>query len=125
MQLSFTRSSIKNRFLEEIEEFKEFKFQQNLRLEVTKNDEVFKNKVFADPWIDSEKTEFFDINFNELLHVQHHQLLSRVERWIYEGSVCAIHSISKVPPCEGSSLFSIPYKTEKSSKNVDEYLKRT
>ena len=94
-------------------------------MEVTKNDEVFKNKVFADPWIDSEKTEFFDINFNELLHVQHNQLLSRVERWIYEGSVCAIHPISEVAPCEGSSLFSITYKTEKSSENVDEYLKRT
>ena len=40
-QLKLTRSSIKNKLFEISEEFREFKFQQNLRIEFTKNDEVF------------------------------------------------------------------------------------
>ena len=51
------------------EEFKYFKFQQNLRVEFTKTDEVFNNKIFADPWLESEKIEFNDINIDELLDV--------------------------------------------------------
>ena len=54
-----------------------------MRIEFTK---VFKNKIFTDPWIDSEKIEFNDISIDELLDAQNNQLLSRVERWTYEGS---------------------------------------
>ena len=63
---------------------KEFKFQQNLRIEFTKNDEFFQNKKFAGPWFDSEKTEFN--NIDKLLNIQHNQHSSRVERWTDEGS---------------------------------------
>ena len=49
-QLSLTRSSIKNKLFQITEEFKEFKFQQNLRIKLTKNDYIFQNKIFADPW---------------------------------------------------------------------------
>ena len=45
-------------------EFEELSFQQNLWIEFTKNDEVFKNKIFSDPWFDSEKIESNDINIH-------------------------------------------------------------
>ena len=48
-------------------EFREFNFEQNLRIEFTKNDKVFENKIFAGP-------------------CQRNQLSSSVERWTYEGS---------------------------------------
>ena len=41
-------------------------------MEFTKNDEVFKNKIIADPsWFDSKNIEFSDINIHELFHIQH------------------------------------------------------
>ena len=40
------RTSIKNKLFEITKEFKEFKFQQSLRIEFTKNDKVFENKIF-------------------------------------------------------------------------------
>ena len=52
-------------------EFKEFKFQQNLSTEFIKNDETFKNKIFADKIFDSEKLEFIDTNIDELIDIQH------------------------------------------------------
>ena len=55
-------------------EFKEIKFQQNIRIKFTKNDEVFKNKVFADQWFDSQEIELNLINIDELLDTQHNQL---------------------------------------------------
>ena len=64
---------------------KEFKFQQNLRIEFTKNDEFFQNKIFAGPWFDSEKTEFN--NIDKLLNIQHNQHSSRVERWKMKDQV--------------------------------------
>ena len=76
---------MKSKLFQTTKEFKEFKFQQNLRIEFTKNDKVFKNRIFADPWFDSEKIEFNDTNIDELLDIQHNQLSSRVERWTYEG----------------------------------------
>ena len=60
-------------------------FKENLQIEFTKNHEVLKNKIFADPLFDSEKIEFNDINVEELLDIQHSQLSSRVERCTYEG----------------------------------------
>ena len=53
--LNLTRFSIKNKLFEITKEFKEFKFQQNLGIEFSKNDEVFKSNILADPWLDSEK----------------------------------------------------------------------
>ena len=104
--------SIKNKLFEITKKSKEFKFQQNLRIEFSKNQEAFKNKIFADPWLDSEKLEFNDTNIDELLDIQHNQLSLRVERWIYEGSGWTINSlvqqqliISEISPCEGSSNF--------------------
>ena len=37
----------------------------------TKNYKVFKNKIYTDPWFDSEKIEFNDENVDELLDIQH------------------------------------------------------
>ena len=53
--LIFTKSCIKNKLFEISGEFREFKFQQNLRTEFTKNDKAFKNQIFAAPWFDLEK----------------------------------------------------------------------
>ena len=39
--------SIKNKLSGKPEEFKGFKFQQNLQSEFTENDDIFKNKIFA------------------------------------------------------------------------------
>ena len=47
MQCKLTRSSFKNKLFEVTIEFKEFKFQQNLRIEFIKNYDIFKNKIFA------------------------------------------------------------------------------
>ena len=41
-----SRSSFKNKLFEVTKEFKEFKLQQNLRIEFTKN-YVFKNTIFS------------------------------------------------------------------------------
>ena len=56
-----------------------------------------------------------DININELLEIQHKQLLPRVERWTCEGSCWTIHSvlqhrlvISGIAPCGESPYFSLP-----------------
>ena len=56
-----TKSSIKDEIMEITEEFKEFKFRQNLQIEFTKSGEV---------WFGSEKIEFNDINIDELLDIQ-------------------------------------------------------
>ena len=48
-QLKLAISCIKNKLSKTSKEFKEFKFQQNLRIEFTKNDKDFKNKIFSDP----------------------------------------------------------------------------
>ena len=51
-QLNLTSSSIKNKLFEIHKKFKEFKFQQKLQIAFSKNWEAFKNKIFADPWLD-------------------------------------------------------------------------
>ena len=98
-----------------IKEFKDFKFQQNLRIEFTKNDEPFKNKIFADPWFGVERFKFKNITIDEILDIQHKRLSSRVENWTYEVSGWTIYSIiqhqcviSEISPCEGSSYFPLP-----------------
>ena len=53
---------IKRKIFEIPKEFEELSFQQNLWIEFTKDDEVFKNEIFSDPWFDSEKIESNDIN---------------------------------------------------------------
>ena len=115
-QFSLTVPSIKNKLLQMAKEFREeFKFQQSLRIEFTVNDEFFKNKMLADPWFDSEKIEFSDINIDELLNREHIQRSSRVERLAHEGSGWTFHSIlqhqfviSEVTPIEESSYFLLP-----------------
>ena len=58
-----------------------------------------------------KKIDFNDINIDELLDIQHNQLAARVERWVYEGSGWAIHSIiqqeliSEITPCEEVLIF--------------------
>ena len=42
-----------------------------MQIEFTKNDEDFKNKIFAEPWLNLEKIEFDDLNIYELLDIQH------------------------------------------------------
>ena len=44
-----------------------------MRIACNKNDEAFKNKIFAGPLFDSEKIEFNNINTDELLNIQHNQ----------------------------------------------------
>ena len=54
--LIFKDLLLKNKLFEITKEFKEFKFQQNFRIEFTKNDEVFKNEILADLWIKFRKS---------------------------------------------------------------------
>ena len=86
-----------------------------LWIEFTRNDEVFKSKIFADPWFDSEKIEFSNIKIDALFAIQHNQLSSRVERWTFEESGWPINLIiqhklvmSEIAPFEGSSCFWLP-----------------
>ena len=51
-------------------EFKEFKFQQNVSIEFIENNEVYKNKIFANLWFDSEKIKFTDGTIDELIDIQ-------------------------------------------------------
>ena len=51
-------------------EFKEFKFQQNVHIEFIENNEFYKNKIFANPWFDSEKITFTDTTIDELIDIQ-------------------------------------------------------
>ena len=94
---------------------KEFKFQQNLQMEFTKNDKVLKHKIFIDPWFDSEKIEYNYINIDELSDINHNQLSSIVGWWTCKGSGWTINLIIKhqlvipeITPCEGSSYFPLP-----------------
>ena len=64
-----------------------------MKIEFTKTNKIFKNKVFADPRFDSGKIEFNDIIIDKLLHIQHNQLSSRDERETYGESGCTIYSI--------------------------------
>ena len=57
-----------------------------------------KNKIFADPWFESEKIEINYINIDELNGIQHNQLSSRVERWTNEGSGWANYSVMQYKP---------------------------
>ena len=82
---------LKNKLFERTKELKGFEFQQNLRIESTKNDDVFKNKIFADLWFASEKIEFNDMNTDELIVIHNNQLSSKVERWAYEGSAWTVN----------------------------------
>ena len=82
---------LKNKLFERTKELKGFEFQQNLRIESTKNDDVFKNKIFAHLWFASEKIEFNDMNTDELIVIHNNQLSSKVERWAYEGSAWTVN----------------------------------
>ena len=68
-------------------------------IELTKNAEVSRSKVFADPWFVSEQIELNNMNADELLGVQHKHLSSRVERGTYEGSGWIISSIIQHQLC--------------------------
>ena len=68
---------------------------------------IFKNKIFADPWVDLEKIEFNDINIDKILDI--HKDSSRSERWMYDRSAWTINSvveyqlvISEIASYEGS-----------------------
>ena len=54
-------------------------------MEFTKNDKVFKNKIFTDPWFNSEQIEFNYVSIDELPDIQPNQLSKRVEKWTSEG----------------------------------------
>ena len=84
-----------------------------------------KQKIFADPWFDSGEIEFDDVNIDELLHMEHSELSSRIEMWINEGSSWRINSIiqhqlviSEITPCEESSYFPLPKALINSRKRV-------
>ena len=65
-QLNLTRHSNKNNLFERPKKLKEFQFHQNLKIEFTKNDKFLRIKYFAHPWFHLEKTEFNDLNVDEL-----------------------------------------------------------
>ena len=73
------------------------------------------------------KKEFIDTNIDELLDIQHNQLLTKVERWIYKGLDWTIHSIlqhqlvtSETAPCEKSPYFPLPKDLcKKSNERID------
>ena len=50
-------------------EFIEFKYQPNLRIEFTKNNEGFKNRIFSDPRFDLEILELIDRNIGKLFNI--------------------------------------------------------
>ena len=71
-------------------------------------------KCFARSLFNLEKTEFNDLNIDELFDFQHNQISYKVGSWKYEGSICTINSIlqhqlliSEIAPCEGSSFFTL------------------
>ena len=47
-QYNLTIFSVENKLFEITEKLK---FKQNLLIEFTENDKVFKNKIFAEPWM--------------------------------------------------------------------------
>ena len=57
----------KNQLFEVTKEFQDFKFQQNLKVELEKDEIVFQETIFVDPWFDSYKEVFDDTNIDELL----------------------------------------------------------
>lgn len=56
-QLNLAKSFIKNKLFEKSNEFKS-KFQQHLQIKFNENDDIFKNTIFADPWLYTEKKNF-------------------------------------------------------------------
>ena len=73
------------------------------------------------------KKEFIHTNIDELLDMQHNQLLAKVERWTYKGLDWTIYLIlqhqlvtSETAPCEKSSYFPLPKDVSKKfSKRID------
>lgn len=55
-QLKLTGFSIKINYLKQLKNLKDLKFK-NLRVELNKNDKVFKKKVFKGTWYNSEKKD--------------------------------------------------------------------
>ena len=66
-QINLTISSIKNKLFEITKEFKEFRSPP---IDITRKNEALFKKLFADPWLDSEKIEFNNMNVDELLYIQ-------------------------------------------------------
>lgn len=87
------RSCIKNKCFEITNEFKNFKFQQYLKVELLKDENYFKQIIFADPWLGSYKKVFDDINIDELLHKYHNGNSLKFENWRQGGSGWSFHSI--------------------------------
>ena len=121
MHLKLTKSAIKNKLFDITTEFKEFEFQLSFQIESLKNDEVFKRN----PWFDSEKIEFNDINIDEVLNIERNQFLLRVENGTYEGSGWTINLIiqhrliiSEIAPCEGSSYFPLAKQDKNPMKGL-------
>ena len=50
-------------------EFKELKFQQNLQIEFTKNNEFFKKKILEELWF--QKIKFRNIDIDRLLYIKY------------------------------------------------------
>ena len=72
-----------------------------------------------------KKTEFIDIIISKLFDIQHNQLSSRVERWMYEMSDGNIGSIlqqqliiSKIAPCERKSNSQLPKEIKNLMKGL-------
>ena len=104
-----------NKSFEVTKEFKDFKFQQNLKGEYNKGKKTFNETIFVDPRFDSHKQEFSDMKIDGLLDKQHNDLSIKIEKWIHEGLNWSFYSILgcqlvilEITTCEASSYFPLP-----------------
>ena len=77
----------------QLKKMKEFKFQQNLQLNLLKMTKFLRIKYLQTHCLIKKKVEFNDISTDELPDNQRKQTSSRFERWTHEGLRWAIHSI--------------------------------
>ena len=66
-----------NKLFEITKESIKFKFQKNLKVELSKDDKVFEDTIIVEQWLDSNNVEFDDINIKSLLDKQIKEILTR------------------------------------------------
>ena len=58
-----------------------------------KDEKVLQEAIFVNPWLDSYKEVFDNIDIDELPDKQHNDLSVRIENWTHKGSGWSVHSI--------------------------------
>ena len=93
-------------------------------MEFWKDDKVLKEKIFADPCLDSNKVELDNIIVDELLDKQH-KVSARVDNCTYEGSGWNLYSILRHLflfqnlSLEMKFIFSITERTKQFNERID------